>query len=92
ELAYNWFTEMVRTLQKALANNSAAQSQDIVQATASLNEQIATTRKLAASEFMAQYQKAVSMAELQKTTQWLHETMMRSMPADVQKSLLTFNR
>ena len=33
-----------------------------------------------------------SMAELQKTTQWLHETMMRSMPADVQKSLLTFNR
>ncbi len=92
ELAYNWFTEMVRTLQKALANNSAAQSQDIVQATTSLNEQIANARKLAASEFMAQYQKAVSMAELQKTTQWLHETMMRSMPADVQKSLLTFNR
>jgi conjugative transfer pilus assembly protein TraH len=92
ELAYNWFTEMVRTLQKALSNNSAAQSQDVVQASASLNEQIANVRKLAASEYVAQYQKAVSMAELQKTTQWLHETMMRSMPADVQKSLLTFNR
>lgn len=92
ELAYNWFTEMVRTLQKALANNSAAQSQDIVQASASLNEQIATVRKLAAAEFTAQYQKAVSMAELQKTMQWLHETMLRSMPVDVQKSLLTFNR
>lgn len=92
ELAYNWFTEMVRTLQKALSNNSAAQSQDVVQASASLNEQIANVRKLAASEYVAQYQKAVSMAELQKTTQWLHETMMRSMPVDVQKSLLTFNR
>jgi len=92
ELAYNWFTEMVRTLQKALANNSAAQSQDVVQASASLNEQIANVRKLAAAEYVAQYQKAVSMAELQKTTQWLHETMMRSMPMDVQKSMLTFNR
>jgi len=92
ELAYNWFTEMVRNLQKALANNSAAQSQDIVQASASLNEQIANVRKLAAAEFTAQYQKAVSMAELQKTMQWLHETMLRSMPVDVQKSLLTFNR
>ncbi len=92
ELAYNWFTEMVRTLQKAISNNSAAQSQDVVQASASLNEQITNVRKLAASEYVAQYQKAVSMAELQKTTQWLHETMMRSMPVDVQKSLLTFNR
>ena len=70
----------------------AAQAQDVVQASASLNEQIANVRKLAASEYVAQYQKAVSMAELQKTTQWLHETMMRSMPVDVQKSLLTFNR
>jgi len=92
ELAYNWFNEMVRTLQKALANNSAAQSQDIVQASASLNEQIASVRQLAASEYMAKFQQAVAMAELQKTTQWLHETMLRSMPADVQKSLLAFNR
>jgi conjugative transfer pilus assembly protein TraH len=92
ELAYNWFTEMVRTLQKALANNSAAQSQDIVQASASLNEQIASVRQLAVSEYMAKFQQAVAMAELQKTTQWLHETMMRSLPVDVQKSLLAFNR
>lgn len=92
ELAYNWFTEMVRTLQKALSNNSAAQSQDIVQASASLNEQIANVRKLAASEYIAKYQQAVSMAELQRTTQWLHETMLRSLPVDVQKSLLAFNR
>lgn len=92
ELAYNWFTEMVRTLQKALANNSTAQSQDIVQASASLNEQIASVRQLAASEYMAKFQQAVAMAELQKTTQWLHETMLRSMPVDVQKSLLAFNR
>jgi conjugative transfer pilus assembly protein TraH len=92
ELAYNWFTEMVRTLQKALANNSAAQSQDIVQASASLNEQIASVRQLAVSEYMAKFQQAVAMAELQKTTQWLHETMMRSLPVDVQKSLLVFNR
>ncbi len=92
ELAYNWFAEMVRTLQKALSNNSAAQSQDIVQASASLNEQIASVRQLAASEYMAKFQQAVAMAELQKTTQWLHETMMRSLPVDVQKSLLAFNR
>jgi conjugative transfer pilus assembly protein TraH len=92
ELAYNWFTEMVRTLQKALSNNSAAQSQDIVQASASLNEQIASVRQLAVSEYMAKFQQAVAMAELQKTTQWLHETMLRSMPVDVQKSLLAFNR
>lgn len=92
ELAYNWFTEMVRTLQKALANNSAAQSQDIVQASASLNEQIASVRQLAVSEYMAKFQQAVAMAELQKTTQWLHETMLRSLPVDVQKSLLAFNR
>lgn len=92
ELAYNWFTEMVRTLQQALSNNAAAQSQDILQASASLNEQIANVRKLAAADFSAQYQKAVSMVELQRTMQWLHETMLRSMPVDVQKSLLTFNR
>jgi conjugative transfer pilus assembly protein TraH len=92
ELAYNWFTEMVRTLQKALSNNSAAQSQDIVQASASLNEQIASVRQLAVSEYMAKFQQAVAMAELQKTTQWLHETMLRSLPVDVQKSLLAFNR
>lgn len=92
ELAYTWFTEMTRNIQKALANNSAAQSQDIVQASASLNEQIASVRQLAASEYTAKFQQAVAMAELQKTTQWLHETMLRSMPVDVQKSLLAFNR
>ncbi len=57
-----------------------------------VNEQIANVRKLAAADFSAQYQKAVSMVELQRTMQWLHETMLRSMPVDVQKSLLTFNR
>jgi conjugative transfer pilus assembly protein TraH len=92
ELAYNWFSEMVRTLQKALSNNASAQSQDIVQASASLNEQIASVKSLAASEYIAKYQQAVSMAELQKTTQWLHETMMRALPVDVQKSLMAFNR
>lgn len=92
ELAYSWFTEMVRTLQKALSNNSAAQSQDTVQASASLLEQIASVRQLAATEYTARFQQAVAMAELQKTTQWLHETMLRSMPVDVQKSLLAFNR
>lgn len=92
ELAYNWFTEMTRNIQKALANNSTAHSQDIIEASASLNEQIANVRKLAASEYMAKYQQAVAMAELQRTIQWLHETMLRSLPADMQKSLLVFNR
>jgi len=92
ELAYNWFNEMANTLQKALSNNMAAQAQDVVQASSSLNQRIADVRQLASAEYMAQYQKAVSTAELQKTIQWLHETMMRSMPGDVQKSLLTFNQ
>jgi conjugative transfer pilus assembly protein TraH len=92
ELAYNWFTEMMRTLQKALSNNTTAQSQDVVEASKSLNEQIADVRKLAASEYIAKHQQAISTTELQKTTQWLHETMLRSLPADVQKSLMVFNR
>lgn len=91
ELAYNWFTEMVRTLQKAMASNASAQSQDIVQASAELNKQISDVRRLAAAEYSAQYQKAVSVSELQKTVQWLHEAMMRAMPSDVQKSVEAFN-
>jgi conjugative transfer pilus assembly protein TraH len=92
ELAYNWFTEMVRTLQKALSNNTTAQSQDVVEASKSLNEEIADVRKLAASEYIAKHQQALSTAEMQKTVQWLHETMLRALPVDVQKSLQTFNR
>jgi conjugative transfer pilus assembly protein TraH len=91
ELAYNWFTEMVRTLQKALSNNTTAQSQDVVEASKKLDEQIADVRKLAASEYIARHQQALSVAEMQRSVQWLHETMLRAMPVDVQKSLQTFN-
>lgn len=92
DLAYGWFKEMAKTLENALSSNGSMQAADIVDATRELSDRISQVRQLAAQQYMAQYQKAVAMTDMQRTTQWMHETMMRSMPVDFQRSMYTFNR
>lgn len=92
DLAYGWFREMAKSLEGALASNSAMQASDITEATGELMRKITAVRQLASQEYTAQYQKAIALTEMQKSAQWLHETMMRSMPVDLQRSMFTFNR
>lgn len=92
ELAYNWFGEMMSTLQKALANSATSQAPDVVEATAKLNTSINAARQLAATEYMASYKRIDSMLRMQQSVKVLHEQMLNSLPADVQSSLLLFRR
>ncbi len=93
ELANSWFKNTIKTLEAALAKGGGGgMGADAVKAIEGIRSQIAAARQLAAAEYMAEYQKAASMIEMQRATQWMHETMMRSMPTDLQRSMLTFNR
>lgn len=92
ELAYNWFSEMIGTLQKALANGSMSPAPDVAEAVMKLNDSINVTRQLAATEYMASYKRIDSMLRVQRSVKALHEQMLSSLPADVQSSLLLFRR
>lgn len=92
DLAYHWFTEMTKTLQAALSAGATSQAQDVAKASEDMNQRIAALKLLAASEYQAKYQSALANMEMQRAVQWMHETMMRSMPSDFSRSMMTFNR
>lgn len=92
DLAYAWFREMSKNLQSALSNAATSQAADQSQAAKELNDRINVIRQAAATQYMAQYQKASAIADVQRQTQWVHQTMMSAMPVNLQRSMFAFNR
>jgi hypothetical protein len=90
DLAYAWLKEMLKTVESALS--AKTQAADAVEAATQLRARIAEVRQLAATEYMAQYLEAKSLIEMQRSAQWLHETMMRSMPMSLERSISIFRR
>lgn len=92
DLAYGWFREMAKNLQNALSNAATSQAPDQSAAAKELQENIKAVRQIAATQYMAHYQKAASMADIQRTAQWMHQSMMSAMPVDLQRSMFAFSR
>ncbi|MDO9067904.1 MAG: hypothetical protein Q7W05_05555, partial [Deltaproteobacteria bacterium] len=49
-------------------------------------------RMLAQTTRNTLYQNSKSMMDMQRQIQWLHETTMRSIPVDMQKSINSFSK
>lgn len=92
EVAYAWFREMIKEVNKALANYKAYPSEIIGEPVAALMKRIDEIKAQATRERMKQLKEFESISELQKQVQWMHETMMRSMPTGMRNSVSAFGR
>lgn len=92
DLAYGWFREMAKNLQNALSNAAMSQAADHAAVAEILQTRIQAIRQNASTQYMAQYQKAAAMADVQRQAQWVHQTMMSAMPVNLQRSMFAFNR
>lgn len=92
ELAWSWFEEMIKELTKALSKQKESRGLHIQQVADEMMGRIYQVRMLAQTTRNTLYQNSKSMMDMQRQIQWLHETTMRSIPVDMQKSINSFSK
>lgn len=92
EVAYQWFSDLVKHLRAALANRQKVAGAGDDEAIRDLNASIASVTEHAAQLYQAKYAQAQTFAQLQQNLNWLHQTYMRSMPSSISNSIMAFSK
>lgn len=91
QLAYSYMTNMIREINKALANSKASRDEANVKATEELIARLKSMTERANEMMMIAYTEAQSVAKMQQSVAQLFDHLRQSTPIEISRSMKVFS-
>ena len=92
DVAHSYFTNLAKTLREAVQNEMGKGNADVAEAAKSILSRVTEIEQEGREMLVAEYQKGVQVAQMQRSIQWLDQSLKAGLPTNVFQSMMAFNR
>ncbi len=92
DIAHSYFTNLAKTLREAIQNEMGKGNADVAEAAKSILMRVTEIEQEGREMLVAEYQKGVQVAQMQRSIQWLDQSLKAGLPTNVFQSMMAFNR
>ncbi len=92
DVAHSYFTNLAKTLREAVQNEMGKGNADVAEAAKSILSRVTELEQEGREMLVAEYQKGVQVAQMQRSIQWLDQSLKAGLPTNVFQSMMAFNR
>ena len=92
DVAHSYFSNLAKTLREAVQNEMGKGNADVAEAAKTILSRVTEIEQEGREMLVAEYQKGVQVAQMQRSIQWLDQSLKAGLPTNVFQSMMAFNR
>jgi conjugative transfer pilus assembly protein TraH len=92
DIAHAYFSNLAKTLREAVQNEMGKGNADVAEAAKTILNRVTELKQEGREMLVAEYQKGVQAAQMQRSIQWLDQSLKAGLPTNVFQSMMAFNR